>query len=210
MSATADLLGLTIKASKAAKSLVHSFLNAPAELVDLEAKLALLRSSLEQIQSLSEDLASTSAPSRKSASHPSPTTDLLLLSSEHREMLSIGLKTSLEALQSIKSLVDTEEGGSGSGKRVTSLRDVRHRTRWALLDRRKAARIVKDVALAQSELGPMLSVLSVYVVAVARWSFHTLPTCSCWPRIVPNRCMQHVSNNAEIDEASDVALESNC
>lgn len=173
VAATTELLGLTIKASKAAKSLVHSFRNAPTELIDLEAKLSLLRSSLEQMQSLSEDLASTSTPPRTSGSHP---TTSILLPSQHREMLQIGLKTSLEALQRLKSLRDAGEGDNMElEKRPASLRDVRHRTRWAVLDKRKAARILQDVALAQSEIDPMLSILSVYVMATGGRSLLTIP-----------------------------------
>lgn len=54
--AIADLLGLSIKASKAAKSLVQSIIHAPEELVELIAKLDRLHSRIRLLQNLSEVL----------------------------------------------------------------------------------------------------------------------------------------------------------
>lgn len=154
VAATADLIGLSIRASKAAKDVVKSFINAPSELVELETKLDRLRASIQQVHSLTEGLCPTSASSGLLSNTG------LFLPPEHREILSQGLQTSLGALQKIKSLCDAKQAVTG-GKKPGSREDVKRRIRWATLDKRKASRILKEVELAEAKLNHILTVLGV-------------------------------------------------
>ncbi|KAL1872692.1 hypothetical protein Daus18300_004238 [Diaporthe australafricana] len=166
VSASADLLALSIKASKAARGLAKSFLNAPTELVDLAEELERLRAKLEQTQGLCDDIAT--APTSPSRSESFPTADTLL-PPRHRQALHIALQKSLEALQNIQSLCNTEhdEDIHGNiGKMPSSLQGVRHRIRWATINKRKASRVLEDVKLAQGGVVDVLHILSILAASL--------------------------------------------
>lgn len=137
-SALAHLLELSIKASKAAKSLVQSFLNAPEELVQLATKLDHLRSRIEQLHRLEEELPVSNS--------------LVLLPPEHQTILSSGLQTNLDALQAIRSLCYTRSGASQT---------VQARLRWATLDKKRTDQILGRVAKAESQLNTVLVILGM-------------------------------------------------
>lgn len=170
VSASADLLKLSIKASKAAKGLVQSFLAAPTELVELATELERLQAKLEQVQGLYDGIAT--APTSPCSSGSFPTADTLL-PPKHRQALCMALQKSLEALQNIQRLCNREhvEGIHGNvGKMPASLQDVRHRIQWAAMNKRKAANILEDVKLAQGGVVDVLRILSMYVIN-ADWRF---------------------------------------
>lgn len=172
VSASADLLKLSIKASKAAKGLVQSFLTAPKELVELATELERLHAKLEQIQALCDGI--STAPTLPSSSESFPTEDTLL-PPKHQQALYLALQKSLEALQSIQRLCNRDhvEGIHGNtGKMPASLQDVRHRIQWAAINKRKASHILEDVKLAQGGVVDVLHILSMYVInADRRFSF---------------------------------------
>jgi hypothetical protein len=86
--ALVELLGLSIKVSKAANSPVKSFFfNAPKELVQLTVKLNRLYSCIEQFHGLGDKLPASDS--------------FMLLPPEHQEMLSASLQTKYEALRTI-------------------------------------------------------------------------------------------------------------
>ncbi|KAI1781525.1 hypothetical protein F4818DRAFT_399233 [Hypoxylon cercidicola] len=150
-SALAHLLGLSIKTSKAAKSLVQSFLNAPEELVQLATKLDQLRSRIEQLHRLAEEL---------------PVSDsLVLLPPEHQTILSSGLQSNLEALQAIRSLCYTRSGTSQT---------VQARLRWATLDKKRTDQILGRVVKAESQLNIVLSILGIRLASLNHMSLQAL------------------------------------
>lgn len=138
-SAIADLAGLTIKTSLAAKRLVQSFLNAPAELSRLSAKLDRLVVIVNQIENL---------PPGLPVSGPGPG----LLRAEHQVMLSLGLQKNLEVLRSIINVCD-QQGGR--------LRDVENRLHWAVLGKKRAKRIVQDIRELEGETDLFINILSL-------------------------------------------------
>lgn len=173
VSASADLLKLSIKASKAAKGLVQSFLAAPTELVELATELERLQAKLEQIQGLCDGIAT--APISSSSSESFRTADTLL-PPNHRQALYMALQKSLEALQSIQRLCNRKhvEGIYGNtGKMSASVQDVRHRIQWAAINKRKASHILEGVKLAQGGVVDVLHILSMYVIN-ADWRFFFL------------------------------------
>lgn len=175
VSASADLLKLSIKASKAAKGLVQSFLAAPTELVELATELERLQGKFEQMQGLCNGI--TTAPTSPSSSEAFPTADTLL-PPNHRQALYMALQKSLEALQKIQRLCNREhvEGIHGNtGKMPASLQDVRHRIQWATINKRKASYILEDVKLAQGGVVDVLHILSMYVIN-PDWRFFFLST----------------------------------
>jgi hypothetical protein len=138
--AVVQLLGLSIKVSKAAKSLGQSFLDAPKELVQLKVNLDLLHSRIEQLHDLSEGLPASDST--------------LLLPTEHHTMIATSLQTSFQALQKIQSLCNVR---SGKSRTVTS------RLQWAMVDKKKVDRIQKTVAKTETELNIVLAILGVYI-----------------------------------------------
>jgi hypothetical protein len=137
--AITQLLDLSIKVSKAAKSVGQSFLDAPGELDRLTLKLDLLHSRIEQLCDLSKGL---------------PVSDsFLLLPLEHQTIISTNLQTNLQALQLIQSLCNHH---SGKAKTVAT------RLRWAMLDKKRADRILENVTKAESQLNIVLAILGVY------------------------------------------------
>jgi hypothetical protein len=160
VSVLTELLGLSIKVSGAAKSLVKSFLNAPKELVQLTIKLDHLHSRIEQLHNLGEELPASDS--------------FMLLPPEHQTMLSTSLETNFQALQMIQSLCN-----SRSGKSQT----VVTRLRWTMLDKKKASRILGKVAKAESELNTVLAILGVYDSPI--FVSHCLGPLSLVPPIHP-------------------------
>ncbi|KAI4865861.1 hypothetical protein F4820DRAFT_457939 [Hypoxylon rubiginosum] len=150
-SALAHLLELSIKASKAAKSLVQSFLNAPEELVQLATKLDHLRSRIEQLHRLEEELPVSNS--------------LVLLPPEHQTILSSGLQTNLDALQAIRSLCYTRSGASQT---------VQARLRWATLDKKRTDQILGRVAKAESQLNTVLVILGIRLTSLNHMSLQAL------------------------------------
>ncbi len=137
--AVTELLSLSIKVSKAAKSLVESFANAPDELVHLATKLTHIQSRIEQLHKLDQEL--------------SVADSAVLLPSEHQTVLSTGLQTNLVALQAVQSLCNARLGNSET---------IGTRWRWAMLDKKKASRILEKITKAESDLSVMLTILGVY------------------------------------------------
>ncbi|KAI3328843.1 hypothetical protein F4824DRAFT_516905 [Ustulina deusta] len=110
--AVTELLSLSIKVSKAAKSLVESFANAPDELVQLATKLTHIQLRIQQLYMLDQEL--------------SVADSAVLLPSEHQTVLSTGLQTNLEALQAVQSLCNARLGNSETigTRRLTSLNQI--------------------------------------------------------------------------------------
>jgi hypothetical protein len=150
--AISELLSLSIKVSKAAKNFSQGFLNAPSELVELQSKLDRLQSRIEQLRDLGKRL-----PVSDSA---------LLLPPEHQTLITTSLTSSLEALKSIGSLCDSHTGKSET---------VVTRLRWAVLDKKKAERVLGKVAMMEGELNSMLAILELYeflIVPVRALAYH--------------------------------------
>ncbi|RYC63527.1 hypothetical protein CHU98_g2689 [Xylaria longipes] len=149
--AVTELLSLSIKVSKAAKGLVESFVNAPDELVQLATKLAHIQSRIEQLHLLNQELSAANSA--------------VLLPSEHQTVLSAGLKTNLEALQAVQSLCNARLGKSET---------IRTRWRWAMLDKKKAGRILEKITKAESDLSVMLAILGVRLASLNQMSLGAL------------------------------------
>ncbi|KAI0096329.1 hypothetical protein GGR51DRAFT_32419 [Nemania sp. FL0031] len=149
--ALTELLGLSIKVCKAAKSLVESFVHATNELVLLAAKLIHIQSRIEQLRLLGQDVGATNS--------------VLLLPSEHQAVLSAGLQTNLDALQAVQSLCDARLGDAETN---------RTRLRWATLDKKKANRILEKIAKAESDLSIMLAILGVRLTSLNQISLEAL------------------------------------
>lgn len=138
--AIAELSGLSLKAGKVAKSLVHSFRNAPAEIIELNIKLERLHVLIQQLDMLCAEL-------------PGGTDSHVLLPSEHRQLLSVTLQKTLGSLTNIKGACGGPQVEEGS----MSLRD---RLRWATLDKKKAQRFLQDVRVAESDMDTNLQILA--------------------------------------------------
>lgn len=134
--AIAELSGLSLRAGKAAKSLIHSFSHAPEEIVELNTKLERLRIMIQQIEILCAELPTTE-------SH-------ILLPPEHRVLLTFSLQRTLDSLTGLKSAAQASER-----------QRVSERLRWAALDKRKAQRFLQEVRSAELELDFTLQILSV-------------------------------------------------
>lgn len=134
--AIAELSGLSLRAGKAAKSLMQSFAHAPEEIVELNTKLERLRIMIQQIEFLCAEL---------------PTTEThILLPSEHRVLLTFSLQRTVDSLASLKSTAQTSER-----------QGVREKLRWAALDKKKAHRFLQDIRSAELEMDFILQILSV-------------------------------------------------
>ncbi|KAI0383313.1 hypothetical protein F5Y04DRAFT_32608 [Hypomontagnella monticulosa] len=151
--AIAELLGLTIKASKAGNDLVQSAIHAPAELVELTKKLDRLHSRINSLQKLIKEL---SIPE-----------SAVFFPPEYKELFSIGLQMNYEALENIKSLSDPPTGTE---------RHIRKRLRWAGLDKKRATRMLKNIKEAETELDLMLTILQTCLASASRTSLDTLVT----------------------------------
>ncbi|KAI1279287.1 hypothetical protein F5Y07DRAFT_396912 [Xylaria sp. FL0933] len=149
--ALTELLSLSIKVSKAAKGLVESFINAPEELIQLVAKLGQLQSRIEQLHGLSEDLSATNLA--------------VLLTPELHTVLSAGLQTNFQALQTVESLCNA---------RSSKPQTLGTRWRWAMFDKKKAARILENIAKAEAELSVLLAILGVRLSSLNQISLGAL------------------------------------
>ncbi|KAJ2992322.1 hypothetical protein NUW58_g2205 [Xylaria curta] len=149
--ALTELLSLSIEVSKAAKSLVESFVNAPGELIQLATKLTHIQSRIEQLHLLSQELSAANSA--------------VLLPSEHQTLLSAGLRTNFEALQTVQSLCNARLGKSET---------IGTRWRWAMLDKKKASRILENITKAESDLSVMLVILGVRLSSVNEMSLRAL------------------------------------
>jgi hypothetical protein len=151
VSATADLLKLSIKASKPAKGLVQFFVRAPKQLVELGTELERLRAKVEQIQNLCDSIDGI-APAPTSLSGPESFSFAdTLLPPHHRYPLHMALQKSLEALQNTQKLCNGQRLENlhwNIGKTRATLQDSRYRLQWAAINKRKASRILEDVKLA--------------------------------------------------------------
>ncbi|XXH03477.1 hypothetical protein Hte_009882 [Hypoxylon texense] len=151
--AIADLLGLSIKASKAAKSLVQSVIHAPEELVELMAKLDRLHSRIDLLQSLSKDL--------------SVSDSTILFPPEYNTLFSVGLQLNYDTLKKIKSVLDPP---------TETERQIRKRLKWAALDKKRATHILRSIKEAESELGFMLNILETRLASMNQTSLAALVT----------------------------------
>ncbi|KAI6090777.1 hypothetical protein F4821DRAFT_227843 [Hypoxylon rubiginosum] len=167
--AIADLLGLSIKASKAAKSLVQSIIHAPEELVELIAKLDRLHSRIRLLQNLSEVL--------------SVSDSTILFPHEYNTLFSVGLQLNFETLEKIKSLWDPPTGTE---------RHVRKRLRWAALDKKKAAHILQNIKEAESELGFMLNIIETRLASMNQTSLATLATTQAALRLTFEKSVEDI------------------
>ncbi|KAI0433911.1 hypothetical protein F5Y09DRAFT_297835 [Xylaria sp. FL1042] len=149
--ALTELLSLSVKVSKAAKGLVGSFINAPEELVQLVTKLGHLQSRIEQLHGLSQDLNAADLA--------------VLLTPEHQTVLSAGLQANFQALQIVQSLCNARSGKPQS---------VGARWRWAMFDKKKASRILENIAKAESDLSVMLAILGVRLTTLSQVSLGAL------------------------------------
>lgn len=137
-SAIADLAGLAMKASIAAKHVVQSFINAPTELVHLSSKVDRMRALIDQIDEMNKSL---------------PITDnSVLLTLEHEEMLFLGFRKNFETLGRIQSLCGLSEADS---------RRAKVRFHWAVFDKKKATRILKESRILEMDLDIPLHILGM-------------------------------------------------
>lgn len=139
--ALAQLLGLSIQVGEVAKNLVQSFLNAPKELVQLNTKLGILHSHIKQLHSLGNELSASAL--------------IMLFPPEHQTMLSTSLQTNLHMLHKIQSLCKSRTGKSQT---------ITTRLRWAMLDKKKASRILGNVTKAESDLKTVLAIIGALVL----------------------------------------------
>lgn len=150
-SAIADLAGLAIKTSVAAKHVVQSFVNAPKEVANLSCKCDRLRSLIEQIHSMSREMSAADATN-------------LLLPGEP-ELLSFGLEQSFATLQRIFNLYSYRQqqergpGGKPYSKNTTTL--FGSRLNWALLEKRKPASILQSAKTVEEELESFVTILTL-------------------------------------------------
>lgn len=137
--AVAQLLTQVTKTAASARNVVHSVINAPAEVTNLAAKLNRLKLLMDQLQKFVQE-----------ASNASECDYLFPLF--YRDLLYNCLKSSTDALQAIQSLAPREKSGSFSVKR---------RVRWATIDKRRAVAIQADIKDAETELDAAISILGV-------------------------------------------------
>lgn len=159
--ALAELLGVSVKVCKAAKSLVRSFLNAPEELLHLTSKLDRLYLSIKQLHSLGEELPESAS--------------FVLLPPEHQTTLSGTLQANFEAIQTIQDLCDSHSGKA---------RTVEKRLRWATFDKKKAGRILRKVAKAESDLNTVLTILGLYKPLILIAPCHIFRSCVVTDKLV--------------------------
>lgn len=136
--AIAELSVLSLKAGKAAKSLVQSIRNAPAEIIELNFKIERLHALLQQIDLLCEDLPGTNPH--------------MLVPPEHWVLLSFGLQKTLDSLTKMN---------VNCGAQAEGPLGLRDRLRWATLDKKKAQRFLEEVRQAEIDLNTMLHILEL-------------------------------------------------
>jgi hypothetical protein len=134
--AIAELSGLSLRAGKAVKNLMQSFVHAPAEITELNGKIDRLYSLMQQIGLLCAEL-------------PAGDSDVLF-PPQHRALISLSLQRTFDSLVGLKS----------SGQ-IRNQNGVRERMRWAAMDKRKAQRFLESIQEAESELDFPLQVLTM-------------------------------------------------
>ncbi|KAF7541600.1 hypothetical protein G7054_g445 [Neopestalotiopsis clavispora] len=139
--AIAELSGLSLRAGKAAKNLMESFVHAPAEIAELNSKIERLHLLIRQIDLLCADL-----PAGDSN---------LLFPPQHRALVSLSLQRTLDSLVSLRSSGQTPNQNG-----------VRRRMRWAAMDKRKAQRFLRSIQEAESELDFPLQVLTIRLATI--------------------------------------------
>ncbi|KAI0152851.1 hypothetical protein GGR57DRAFT_469268 [Xylariaceae sp. FL1272] len=152
-SAITELSGLTVRCSRAAKDLVQSAIHAPAELVDLTARLERLQCRIQMLQSLGKELS------------VSDTTDIF--PPEYTALFSVGLQMNYNILINIQSVLDPP---------TEAERELRKRLKWATVDKRKVTRILADIKEAETELDLMLNILGTRLASMSQSSLAPLIT----------------------------------
>jgi len=131
-----ELLGLSIKTSQTAWTVVRSFREAPVELQQLAQQLDLLRFRIKSIQNFGDELSDIDMDD--------------LFPEAHRLLLEKNLTDQLKALEDLKSL----QCGHGSSS-------IRVRARWAAIDQRKAKSLRNKIDEFGVQLNDLLTILNV-------------------------------------------------
>jgi hypothetical protein len=142
----AQLLDQSTKTAASARKVVQSFINAPAEVTQLVAKLDRLRLMIDRIQKVVEE-----------GSDAKRCDDFLPTS--YREILYnclISNADALQALQSVEFLAKTKSLG------------VRKRVRWAAMDKSRAAEIQANIKDAVIELDVAIGILGLWVFSIVK------------------------------------------
>ncbi|KAI1270658.1 hypothetical protein F5Y18DRAFT_369114 [Xylariaceae sp. FL1019] len=151
--AITELSGLAVKSSRVARDLVQSAIHAPAELVDLTARLERLQCRIQMLQNLGKDLSASDATN--------------LFPPEYTSLFSVGLQLNYSTLMSIQSVLDPP---------TSAERELRKRLKWATVDKRKVTRILEDIKEAETELDLMLNILDTRLASMSQSSLATLIT----------------------------------
>jgi len=151
--AALQLVGLAVKAADRANDAVAAFVDAPAQLVALAAKLDRLRCRVQDLQKACDGL---------------PSDDYFPPS--HRALVDTGLRRNVEALERLKTLCAAPPPAplavalsSSVGLSPRRRLGVRQKLRWAAVDKRRAARILDEVRAAETEIDSLMDVLAVCV-----------------------------------------------
>ncbi|KAM6540144.1 hypothetical protein FALCPG4_001882 [Fusarium falciforme] len=143
--AIAQLLKLAIDIGDQARQLLQSFVHAPKELAELSAKIDRLGVLLYHANELDKDLTNANASD--------------LIPDTHNRLLYSCLGVSLAALEKVRMLHGDRDQSSAP-----------HRLRWAVIDKKKAQKVLKDVTASEAALGTVLSILSVRLASFNRAS----------------------------------------
>ncbi|KEY69063.1 hypothetical protein S7711_10698 [Stachybotrys chartarum IBT 7711] len=136
VAATSQLVTQTSNLSSLAADTYHSFRNAPRDLDQLRKKVELLKSKVLQIEKFGDGLHGTDMEA--------------LFPQDHRFWYSNALAESVKSLNKLRSLRDSSRSGTARGKLA-----------WAALDKRKADRIMVDLAETGEALDQALQIFSV-------------------------------------------------
>ncbi|KAF6814482.1 hypothetical protein CSOJ01_04033 [Colletotrichum sojae] len=148
-----QLVDVCVKCSRAASQIIRSYRGAPKELKDLAMKVEMLKFRIEHVQKIGNDLSSIATDD--------------LLPEIHRDILLDQLQQYLQLLTSI--------GGAYSG--------VRSRTRgtkmqWAMFDKAKSGRVMRDLKDVNETLDQVLSIVSLRLATVQQNSLLALRVSS--------------------------------
>ncbi|KAK4663299.1 hypothetical protein QC763_607395 [Podospora pseudopauciseta] len=142
VAAIGQLLELCIKAGKTSTQLVKSFINAPAELRNLSAKLASLQMIIQQFQALGQDLLMTGVED--------------ILPATHKDMLLSSLLGSERALKNLTTLHNTA-GQSSTPKPGCNFS---RRLLWSLIDKKRSTMVIEELRKAEMVLDTVMLILN--------------------------------------------------
>ncbi|KAI9147975.1 hypothetical protein HJFPF1_11796 [Paramyrothecium foliicola] len=147
--ASSQLLTQAVKSADAAYRTYQSFRGAPKELEQMTQKLALARDRIKQIQAFGNELSNSDMAD--------------LLPEAHRTLLLNALDRSMLAFDQLRCVKESSNPPT-----------LQLKTSWALLDKRRASRIMSDLAETEQALDQVLAILNARLGTLNRTSLVAL------------------------------------